>query len=109
MKLIVAIIHDEDTYRLTEELTNSGYKATKLASTGGFLKTGNTTIFIGVEKEKVDDVIEVIKKVCKTTKQMSVLNQPVSTLADGMISYPIEVTVGGATIFVIDVDKYVKI
>ncbi len=43
--------------------------ATKLASTGGFLKTGNTTIFVGTEKEKLEEVLEIIKKECKTNKQ----------------------------------------
>ncbi|GKX32223.1 hypothetical protein SH1V18_47030 [Vallitalea longa] len=109
MKLIIAVIHDEDSYKLTERLNKSGFMATKLASTGGFLKTGNTTIFIGVPKDKVDEVIEIIKKECKTNKQMSLLNPPVAGMPDGYLPYPIEVTVGGATVFVIDVDQYIKI
>lgn len=109
MKLIIAVIHDEDSYKLTERLNKSGFMATKLASTGGFLKTGNTTIFIGVPKEKVDEVMEIIKKECKTNKQMSLLNPPVAGMPDGYLPYPIEVTVGGATVFVIDVDQYIKI
>ncbi|MCT4685707.1 cyclic-di-AMP receptor [Vallitalea sp.] len=109
MKLIIAVIHDEDSHRLTEGLNKSGFMATKLASTGGFLKTGNTTILIGVPKEKVDEVIEIIKRECKTNKQMSLLNPPVAGMPDGYLPYPIEVTVGGATVFVIDVDQYYKL
>ncbi|MCT4542763.1 MAG: cyclic-di-AMP receptor [Vallitalea sp.] len=109
MKLIIAVIHDEDSHRLTENLNKCGFMATKLASTGGLLKTGNTTILIGVKKEKVDEVIGIIKKQCKTNKQMSLLNPPVAGMPDGYLPYPIEVTVGGATIFVIDVDQYMKI
>jgi uncharacterized protein YaaQ len=108
MKLIIAMIHDEDSHRLTEALNKAGFMATKLASTGGFLKTGNTTILIGVPKEKVDEVIEIIKKECTTNKQMSLLNPPVAGMPDGYLPYPIEVTVGGATVFVVDVDQYYK-
>lgn len=109
MKLILTIIHDEDSHKLMDKLSQAGYMATKLASTGGFLKTGNTTLFIGVSKDKVDEVIDIIKSVCKTTKQMSLLNQPITTIPEGYLSYPIEVTVGGATLFVIDVEQYLKI
>lgn len=109
MKLVLAVIHDEDSHSLMKDLTNQGFMATKLASTGGLLKTGNTTIFVGVEKAKVDSVINIIKKTCKTTKKMSMINSPVNNMAEGMLSYPVEVTVGGATVFVLDVDQYEKI
>ncbi len=109
MKLVIAVIHDEDSHRLTERLNKAGFMATKLASTGGFLKTGNTTIFVGTEKEKLEEVLEIIKKECKTNKQMSLLNPPVAGMPDGYLPYPIEVTVGGATVFVLDVDQYLKI
>lgn len=109
MKMVLAIIHDEDAHHLMEKLTKEGYMATKLASTGGFLKTGNTTLFIGVPKEEVASVVAIIEEVCKTTKKMSVINPPVSSIPDNMMSYPVEITVGGATIFVLDVDQYFKV
>jgi uncharacterized protein YaaQ len=109
MKLVLAVIHDEDAHHLMEKLTQKGFMATKLASTGGFLKTGNTTLFIGVPKEDVEAVLEIIKDICKTCKKMSMINPPISNIPDNMISYPIEVTVGGATIFVVDIDQYLKI
>ncbi|TCL00036.1 uncharacterized protein YaaQ [Natranaerovirga hydrolytica] len=109
MKLVITIVQDEDTNKLIQKLNENKFMATKLASTGGFLKTGNTTVFVGVEEEKVQDVIDIIKSVCKTTKQMSLLNQPIASMTEGYISYPIEVTVGGATLFVIDVEQYLKI
>lgn len=109
MKLVIAVIHDEDSHRLTEQINKAGFMATKLASTGGFLKTGNTTMLVGVEKERVQEIIDIIKKECKTNKQMSLLNPPVAGMPDGYLAYPIEVTVGGATVFVIDIDQYIKI
>lgn len=109
MRLVLAVIHDEDSHELMEKLTSAGYMATKLASTGGFLKTGNTTIFLGVKKEQVEEVIEIIKSVCKTCKQMSMINPPLGGMPDNIAAYPVEVTVGGATIFVIDLEQYLKI
>lgn len=109
MKMIMAVIHDEDSHHLMTKLTKAGYMATKLASTGGFLKTGNTTLFIGVEIPEVDKVLKIIEDVCKTTKKMTMINPPVTNIPDNMMAYPVEVTVGGATVFVLDVDQFIKI
>jgi len=109
MKMIITVIHDEDSHVLVEKLFNAGYSSTKLASTGGLLRTGNTTLFIGVEKEQVDDVIAIIKDTCQTTKRISLINPPTSATPEGYMPYPIEVVVGGATLFVLDVDQYLKI
>ena len=109
MKLVLAIIHDEDAHNLMENLTKEGFMATKLATTGGFLRSGNTTLFVGVPKEKVDQVVGIIKEICKTSKKITMVNPPISSMADSMMSIPVEVTVGGATIFVLDVDDYYKV
>jgi len=108
MKLVIAIVHDEDASRLVDKLNESQFRVTKLASTGGFLKSGNTTLFTGVEKDKVDDVLELIRETCNTRREVT----PSSTLigeAGGYLSMPIEVTVGGATVFVVDVEQYMKV
>lgn len=94
MKLIIAIVQDEDAPGLIEDLTEEEYRVTKLASTGGFLKSGNTTLLIGVEDEKVDEVIDTIKALCNGTK-----------VDNGSK----DVEVGGATIFVIDTDEFRRI
>ena len=109
MKLVIAIVQDDDAMDLIEELTDKNYRVTKLATTGGFLKSGNTTLMIGVEIDKVDVVINVIEEVCKRRKQV-VSTQPGLSGESGMyMPFPLEVEVGGATVFVIDVDKFVKI
>lgn len=109
MKLVLAIVQDEDALDLIDELNDKGFRVTKLATTGGFLKSGNTTLMIGIEAEKVDKVIKVIEDVCKRRKQV-VPTQGGAVNESGMcIPYPLEIEVGGATIFVIDVDKFVKI
>ena len=107
MKLILAIVSGDDSLKVSRSLTKGGYFVTKLATTGGFLMAGNTTFLIGTDDEKVDDVISIIKENSKTRKQM------VSSSASygvGMISAsPIEVLVGGATIFVLDVEQFKKV
>ncbi|MGD9677777.1 MAG: cyclic-di-AMP receptor [Vulcanibacillus sp.] len=105
MKLIVAIVQDKDSNRLSNALVVKNIRATKLASTGGFLKAGNTTFFIGVEDNNIDDVLEVIKINCRTRKQVV---SPVSSFsgnADSYITYPIEVEVGGAKVFILPVES----
>ena len=108
MKLVLAIIHDEDAQKLTTALNRNNFRVTKLASTGGFLRVGNTTMLIGCEEEKLDLVLNTIDDKCRTTKQMTIANQPYTTTAEGYIPYPIEVTAGGATVFVLDVEQFHK-
>lgn len=109
MKLVMAIIHDEDAHRLMDVLNENGFSVTKLASTGGFLRSGNTTILIGTENEKVELATTLIEKTCKSRKQMIAANTSSVTVSEGYMPYPIEVSVGGATIFVIDVENFKKV
>ena len=106
MKLIIAIVHSDDAQAVTSEISLAGFSATKLSTTGGFMRAGNTTLLIGVEEEQVDTCIELIGKKSHSRKQI------VSSVAKGegsVASVPFEVNVGGATIFVVDVDKFVKL
>ncbi|MFA9397011.1 MAG: cyclic-di-AMP receptor [Clostridiaceae bacterium] len=109
MKLIICIVQDEDSKVLLEKITETGYRVTKLATTGGFLKSGNTTLLIGVEEERVDSVIEIIKTICETREQVVTSPSPIASATGVYVPYPMEVQVGGATLFVVDVDKYIKI
>ena len=109
MKLVWAIVQDNDALDLIDSLTEDGFRVTKLASTGGFLKSGNTTLMIGVESEKVDDVIKTIEDICKVRKQCVSTVTTMGGHTDMFISCPTEINVGGATIFVTDVDKFKKI
>ena len=109
MKLIIAIVHDEDAGELMNTLTDDGYGVTKLATTGGFLRSGNTTLLIGVEKEKIDIVMNIIGDICKTRRGVITPPSPVLGSTGIYVPTPMEVTVGGATVFVLDVDKFEKI
>lgn len=109
MKLVIAIIHDEDTHALVKTLTDEGYGVTKLATTGGFLRSGNTTLLIGVEVEKLDLVMGIISETCKTRKGVITPPSPVIGSTGIYVPTPMEVNIGGATVFVLDVDRFEKI
>lgn len=109
MKLIIAIVQDDDAGDLIDVLTDEGFRVTKLATTGGFLKSGNTTLMIGVDEEKTGRVLEIVEDICKTRDQVITSPSPVAGSTGVYVPYPVEVEVGGATIFVVDVDKFLKI
>lgn len=105
MKLIYVIVRNIDSGDITAALNKQGYYVTKLASTGGFLREGNTTLMIGTDEDKVDEVIDIVKKTCGPRKQ--VISNPVGP--GEYTSMNVVVNVGGATIFVMDVDRFEKI
>ena len=109
MKLIIAIVQDEDASRLVSKLMNEGYGVTKLATTGGFLRAGNTTLLVGVDDEKFDGAMAVIEKICKSRKQIATAPTSVTGVNGVYSPYPIEVMVGGATVFVLSVDQFIKL
>ncbi|CAJ1182313.1 Cyclic di-AMP receptor A [Companilactobacillus paralimentarius] len=107
MKLIVAIIQSKDSQQLQTSLVKGGFRATQLSSTGGFLKAGNCTFLIGVEEDKIDDALAVIKKTCHTRAQYVTPTFLMPEAASSMAE-PVEVQVGGATCFILPVDKFVR-
>ena len=107
MKLILAIINHDDANAVTQSLTKNGFSSTKLATTGGFLRAGNVTILVGVDEEKVQSVIDIIKEQSHSRKQMI----PTTTeMSYGYYpSMPVVVIVGGATIFVVDIVRFERV
>lgn len=106
MKLIMAIVQDKDSNRLANEFIDANIRATKLSSTGGFLKAGNSTFIIGIEDDRVQDALELIKKNCQSRKQYVSTPMSLDISLDGQVPYPVEVEVGGATVFVLPVDGF---
>ncbi|MFC4403553.1 cyclic-di-AMP receptor [Gracilibacillus xinjiangensis] len=106
MKLILAVIQDKDSNRLVDALSEKNFKTTKLSSTGGFLKEGNTTLMVGCEDQHVDDALAIIKDNCSQREQMVSPVSPLGGNADSYIPRPINVEVGGATVFVVPVDAF---
>ena len=107
MKMIMAIVNSDDSNAVVQNLMKSHFSATRLASSGGCLRAGNVTILVGVEDDKVQEVIDIIQKYSKSRRQM------IPTAAEvGMNFYPtmpVEIMVGGATIFVLNVDRFEKV
>lgn len=107
MKLVLAIVNRDDANTVTQNLTRKGFSSTKLATTGGFLMAGNVTILVGVDEEKVQEVIDVIKEHSHSRKQM------IPTTREMNYGYypstPVEITVGGATIFVVDIERFERV
>ena len=104
MKLIIAIINDDDFRGLSEALIKAEFQSTRLSSTGSFLRSGNSTLLMCVEDERLDECIEIIHTHCRKRKQL--VASP--ALHGAFPSYPVEVIVGGATVFVTDVERLLR-
>ena len=107
MKLILAILSNDDSPVASNALNKNGFSVTKLATTGGFLRAGNTTLIIGCEDEKVEAAIDIIKEY--SSKRTEIVPSTASYDIGRYASFPVEVTVGGATIFVLDVAQFLKV
>jgi len=106
VKLAVCIVHNRDKGRLTDELVKAGYKFTVIGSTGGFLREGNTTILIGVEENDVSALQKLFRENCQSRDQL-VNVMPFEAASPGaFIPNPVKVPVGGAVMFLIDVEQF---
>jgi uncharacterized protein YaaQ len=109
MKLIVAIVHERDRQTICETLLQDGQQFTVIATTGGFLRDGNTTLLIGADDDKVDGIITLLKSNCSTREQY-VTQPPIDMIgAGGMVMGAVKVSVGGAIIFVVDVERFERV
>ena len=107
MKLIFAIVNKDDSNAVSSALTHAGFAVTKLATTGGFLMAGNVTLLIGLEDDKVDACIGVIADHCRQRTEVVPNNVGYGIAVE--TAYPMEVTVGGATVFVTNVERFEKL
>ena len=112
MKMIFAIVRKEDEGFVIERLNKEKISVTKLSSTGGFLRKGNATLMIGTEDENVDTVLKVIKEECSRRKEV-LINPTYSAGTKGpVLGYaapPGTIDVGGATVFIVNVEQFVKL
>ena len=108
MKLVMSIVSNEDARPLINSLMRRGHRATMISTTGGFLREGNATIFIGTEDKTLEEVLGVIRDNCHTHTQYVNPLPPVIEPGEMYLPTPVEVEVGGATVFVINVDRFEK-
>lgn len=106
MKLVLAIIQNEDAAGLMEALSQKDFRCTRINTAGGFLKESNATIIVGVEDHQVEDVLSAIRSNCHTRTQYLNPLPPVMEPGEFYMPYPVEVQVGGATVFVLNVESY---
>ena len=106
MKLVIAVVHDRDRGKITENLLRNGFKFTKIGSSGGFLREGNVTLLIGCADTDTNRVLGLIREGSKTRKQFVNVLPPDAGPAGTFIAAPVEVEVGGAIAFVMDVERF---
>jgi uncharacterized protein YaaQ len=108
MKLIISVVNRDDLYNLSDELVQAGFTSTIVSTMGGFLREGNATLLIGVADGLVNRVLTIIRETCH---ERTVYANPFPPLVEGeeaMAYAPIEVQVGGAVVFVLDVERFEK-
>lgn len=103
--LFVAIVHDNDADRVVDALRRAGHGSTRVPSIGGFLGTSNTTLLVGVEDEDEAAVIEIFREAC-SGREIEVPLVLLNRLKDAS---PRMVNYGGATIFVVDLRRIVRV
>jgi uncharacterized protein YaaQ len=106
-KLVVVITSDDEANTLIRKLVEQGYPATKVSSTGGFLRRGNATIFSGVDGKDIDNVMSLIRQYCKARSEYV----PAQSLPFPESIYPaepVQVRVGGAIVFILPVERFEK-
>ncbi len=106
MKLVFCVVHGRDKGKVSDELVKANFKATVIASTGGFLREGNTTFLIGVEDSEVGTLQKLISESCSIREQI-VNVMPFDAGPPGaFIPNPVRVPVGGAVVFVLNVEQF---
>ena len=106
LKLVLIIAADSDADRLIKQLIARGYPATKVSSTGGFLRRGSATVLSGVEGQEIEDILAIVRSACHARTEYL----PVQTLPffgeGAVVAEPVEVRLGGAIVFVMNVERF---
>ena len=109
MKLVVLIVADADADGLIRAMVDRGYPATKIGSTGGFLRRGNTTLLSGIDSNRVEDVIALVRRLCPVRTELLTLSTMPVAGEMPFLTEPMEVRAGGAVIFVLDITRFERI
>lgn len=109
MRLVIAVVQAKDADGLLEVLTRRGFRATRIDSAGGFLRERNVTLFVGVQEAHVAEVLRLVKQSCHARTQFVNPLMPIVEPGESYVANPVEVQVGGATVFVLAVERYERI
>ena len=106
MKLVIAIIQTRDKGRVVDALRANQFKFTQIASSGGFLREGNTTLLIGIEDDRLEPLLQLLEENCHTREQYINPIPPDTAPIGTFLPTPIAVEVGGAVVFVLPVERF---
>lgn len=109
MKLVVAVVQARDADELLRALSARGFRATRIDSSGGFLRESNATVLIGVQESYAAEVLRIIRQSCHARTRFVNPLMPIVGPGEFYVASPVEVEVGGATVFVLNVDRYERI
>ena len=109
MKLVIAVVQGKDSDALLTALNQRGFRATQIQSAGGFLRETNSTLLIGVQDKYVDEVRQIVRDNCHSRTRFVNPLMPIVEPGDFYIPSPVEVQVGGATVFVLKVERYERL
>ena len=107
MKLVIAVVSNQDANRVQKELIKNHFQATRLATTGSFLKRRNATFLLGTNDDRVPEILDIIEKHSK--KRISVVSSTIMSEYGSISTLPTQVEVGGATIFILQVEQFLKV
>jgi uncharacterized protein YaaQ len=105
MQLVLGIVQDEDAGAVVEALGQAGFRSTRINTVGGFLRKGNATILVGVAREELQRALVIIRDNCETRSEYFVPTAP-GEVGEPYPLDPVQVQVGGATVFVLDVERF---
>lgn len=109
MKLLMTIVQNSDANKLMNRLREVNFQSTKLASSGGFLREGNTTLMIGCEAVRLEEVLAVIKKTCSERSTKISPHYPMGADIGVSSTIPVEIEIGGAIVFVLPIDSFFRL
>lgn len=110
MKLLFAFVQNEDVKTLTRALIKCDINVTRISSSGGFLSSGNSTLLIGVEESELQSTLDIIQEHShkRGTAVAAQTIPSVSSIQGVATPLPISITIGGATVFVVDAENFYK-
>lgn len=109
MKLVIAVVQGKDVNDLLSSLMSEGFRATQISSSGGFLRESNVTLLIGVEDHEVPAVQAIIQENCHSRTHFVNPLMPIVEPGESLMPAPVEVPVGGATVFVLRIDRFERL
>jgi uncharacterized protein YaaQ len=109
VKLVVAVVQAKDVDELVSSLTERGYQSTQINSAGGFLRESNVTLLLGVQEAYVAEVLRIVRQHCQARSRFVNPLMPIAEPSEFYVPTTVEVRVGGATVFVLAVERYERI